>query len=106
MFATQQAPTPQGTEQGQIKAIGASGLHPHSHHKGMHISLTPIQSKVLNLLSDGGQHSTVDISTTLHIADPRSEIRHLRCSGVEVSDIWVVGQYGARYKRYFIRRAL
>lgn len=106
MWWKRTAPTPQGTEQGQIKTVGDSRLHLHSHNKGTQLSLTPLQNKVKTLLSDGGQYSTAEISIALHIADPRSEVRRLRHSGVEVSDVWVKGYYGNRFKRYFIHRGL
>lgn len=102
MWWKKQAPTTQGTQQGQIKSIGHRVPYLGGHDKGMKISLTPLQTKVKNILSDGGQHSTADISTALHIGDPRSIIRGLRRLGIPVVDVWVMGQYGVRFKRYFI----
>lgn len=106
MNSQQQAPTTQGTEQGQIGSIEIGGLRLHSQCKDTQISLSPIQNKVKKLLSDGGLHSTAEISATLHIADPRSAIRYLRGFDIPVSDVWVRGDYNSRYKRYFIHNAI
>lgn len=102
MTIKQRVPTTQGTEQGQVNSIAADWLRPNNQHKGTKKTLPPLQRRVKTLLSNGGQYSTAEISMALHIADPRSVIRHLRHSGVKVSDVWVTGRYGNRFKRYFI----
>lgn len=66
------------------------------------LSLPPAQRKVYNLFMEGGMYSAADISIRLHVCDPRGIIRDLRHSGVEVSDIWIKGMHGVRFKRYFI----
>ena len=54
------------------------------------------------LLSDGNKHSTVDITDSIRIADPRAVIRELRKKGIVVCDEWCKAN-GKRFKRYWIR---
>ena len=74
------------------------------HDKDSRFHLTHHQIRVFNLLSDGKPRSAADISTALRLSDPRSVIRSLRHTGVQVSDYWVNTEYGRRFKRYFIRK--
>ena len=67
-------------------------------------SLPPQRKRLFSLLSDGFPRSTAEISTELNLCDPRGLIRDLRKSGIPVSDFWVNGAYGRRFKRYFIRK--
>ena len=64
--------------------------------------LTPRQSRLISFLKNGGRHSALDISFTLHIGDARSEIRNLRKMGIVVSDMWVNAPSGSRYKLFWI----
>lgn len=43
-----------------------------------------------------------DISTILHLSDPRGHIAALRRKGFAISDEWVTTEYGGRFKRYFV----
>jgi hypothetical protein len=38
----------------------------------------------------------------LFIGDPRSTIRNLRDSGIDIKDEWVPSVNGGKYKRYWI----
>ncbi len=68
-------------------------------------ALTPRQTRLINLLRDGGKYSAMDISIRLRIGDARSEIRNLRNKGIAVLDEWVPGKDGEnRYKLYWIER--
>lgn len=68
-------------------------------------ALTPRQTRLINLLRDGGKYSAIDISIRLRIGDARSEIRNLRKMGIAVCDEWVPGKDGEnRYKLYWIER--
>ena len=60
------------------------------------------QAQLYNLLSSGSRYSVIDIAVRLHIGDPRSVIRDLRKMGIVVSDVWVEGKEGSRYKLYWI----
>lgn len=62
-----------------------------------------IQGLVYNYLLNGGMYSVADISTALHISDPRSHIRCLRNKGFTILDEWRKGIY-SRYKVYFVPR--
>lgn len=55
--------------------------------------------RVLHLLSSG-HYSVVDITKTLSIPDPRSNIRYLRKAGYNISDYWQKTRF-SRYKVYF-----
>lgn len=58
---------------------------------------------LLALLSNGGKYSVIDIiKQTGCIADPRSEIRHLRNAGVDIRDCWETSASGSRYKVYWM----
>lgn len=73
-------------------------------YKGSQISLTPLQYKLFSILSDGRKHSSIELMRSMHISDPRSEIRYLRKHGIIVSDEWHTHpELGTRYKRYFIQ---
>ena len=69
-----------------------------------HFPPPPQRKRLFSLLSDGFPRSTAEISTELNLCDPRGLIRDLRKSGIPVSDFWVNGAYGRRFKRYFIRK--
>ena len=73
-------------------------------NKDNHFCLSRSQKRIFDLLSDGFPRSVADISTELRLSDPRGIIRDLRGMGVKVSDYWVNGEHGRRFKRYFIRR--
>lgn len=62
------------------------------------------QAQVYHLLSSGSRYSVIDIALRLHIGDPRSVIRDLRKMGINVSDVWVGGFNGSRYKLYWIKK--
>lgn len=64
--------------------------------------LPRIQRKVFELLRKGGRYSVADISTILHLSDPRGHIAALRRKGFAISDEWVTTEYGGRFKRYFV----
>lgn len=64
--------------------------------------LPRIQRKVYDLLSIGGKYSVFDITTRLHIADPRGHISILRRKGIEILDEWRTTTEGERYKVYFV----
>jgi hypothetical protein len=59
--------------------------------------------RLYRLLSDGNKHSTVDITDSIRIADPRAVIRELRKKGIVVCDEWCKAN-GKRFKRYWIIR--
>lgn len=68
-----------------------------------------IQERVWDLLKQGGTYSVYDLSTKLHLADPRGHIRALKKKGRPIASVWVVqhtltdeGSYTTRYKRYAI----
>lgn len=65
-------------------------------------NLPRLQKKVFELLSMGGKYSAADISTYLHICDPRGHIAYLRRKGILVRDEWRDGNFGVRYKVYFL----
>jgi len=73
-------------------------------YKDSEIYLPRNQKRVFDLLSDGVPRSAADISIALRLSDPRGIIRYIRKSGIIVSDYWARGEYGCRYKRYFIRK--
>lgn len=58
--------------------------------------------RLYRLLSDGNKHSTVDITDSIRVADPRAVIRELRKKGVVVCDDWCKAN-GKRFKRYWIK---
>lgn len=62
------------------------------------------QAQVYRLLSSGSRYSVIDIALRLHIGDPRSVIRDLRKMNINISDVWVNGSNGSRYKLYWIKR--
>ena len=62
------------------------------------------QAQVYRLLSSGSRYSVIDIALRLHIGDPRSVIRDLRKMNINVSDVWVNGSNGSRYKLYWIKK--
>ena len=64
-------------------------------------ALTPKQSKLLGLLSNGFAYSVMEIANILHIGDPRSEIRHLRNKGIPINDFWQTSTDG-KFKKYYI----
>lgn len=67
-------------------------------------NLPRLQRKVVNLLCEGGRYSAADISIRLNLSDPRGHISKLRRKGIQILDEWCVGEYGVRYKRYFVKR--
>lgn len=60
--------------------------------------------QLLALLRDGRKHSVADIMNRLFIGDPRSAIRNLRDSGIDIKDEWVPSVNGGKYKRYWIEQ--
>lgn len=88
-------------------APGAQGKHTGAYtrirHKNREYFLNRHQFRIYSLLSNGGQYSTLDISDKLGIGDPRSSIRYLRRMGIHIADFWCVGNYGIRFKRYFLK---
>ncbi len=60
--------------------------------------------RLFELFNNGGKYSVVDIMMRLWIGDPRSVIRYLRKSGVEVLDEWRTAPSGNRYKVYWIEK--
>ena len=69
-------------------------------------NLPYLQRTVYNLLARGGQYSAADISTCLHLSDPRGHIRNLRDKGIPILDEWRKSEHGTRYKLYFLSRGL
>lgn len=66
------------------------------------LKLTLKQQQLLALLRDGRKHSVADILNRLFIGDPRSVIRTLRDSGIDIKDEWVPSINGGKYKKYWI----
>lgn len=97
MNAKQQAP---GT---RSEHIGANLQFSESTNKDIQ-NLPRIQRKVFNLLNESGRYSAADISIQLNLSDPRGHISKLRRKGFAIADEWCVGEYGVRYKRYFVKR--
>lgn len=62
------------------------------------------EQRLYSLLYSGGQWSVIEIMKKLLITDPRKVISRIRKKGIAISDMWCVGVYGARYKRYFIHK--
>ena len=60
--------------------------------------------RLYSLLCDGHKYSVVDIMSRLYIGDPRSVVRILRNSGIQVLDEWRTAQSGSRYKVYWIEK--
>lgn len=54
------------------------------------------------LNNKGRRYSVADISTALHLSDPRSHIRELRNKGIFIADEWRKTEYGTRYKVFYI----
>lgn len=61
------------------------------------------QRRVMWLLMEGGKLSVADISSRLHISDPRSYIRDLRKKGFPILDEWRETAYNSRYKVYYYK---
>ncbi|SHE68894.1 Helix-turn-helix domain-containing protein [Bacteroides luti] len=59
------------------------------------------RKRLLSLFLSGEHLSSVDIVRKCRIADPRSEIRHLRNAGYEIKDRWMKSSK-SRYKIYFM----
>lgn len=95
MEAKQQTP---GT---RSEHAGANFQSSESIDKGIE-NLPRIQRKVAYLLNDGGRYSAADISIRLNLSDPRGHIAKLRRKGLPIPDEWCIGEYGTKYKRYFI----
>jgi hypothetical protein len=66
------------------------------------LKFTLKQQQLLALLRDGSKHSVADIMNRLFIGDPRSTIRNLRDSGIDIKDEWVPSINGGKYKKYWI----
>ena len=64
--------------------------------------LTRQQQNLISLLRDGYHHSVFDIAKRCFIGDPRSTIRCLRDSGIDIKDEWVPSINGGKYKKYWI----
>lgn len=62
--------------------------------------MTARQEKIRMLLASG-KRTVADLTRATGFCDPRSYIRDLRESGVNVVDEWIVRD-GVRYKRYWI----
>lgn len=71
-------------------------------------NLPRIQRAVYNFLlrGKGRRYSVADISTALHLSDPRSHIRELRNKGILIEDEWKKTEYGTRYKVFYISNHL
>lgn len=95
MAVNQEAPGTQGK---------CAGAYHQIHHEGSKYLLNRSEYRVYSLLMEGGKFATFEISDRLHIPDPRSVIRYLRKMGVAVSDMWCKGEFGVKFKRYFIRK--
>lgn len=65
-------------------------------------NLPRLQKKVYDLLSTGCKFSAADISVRLHLCDPRGHIAALRAKGFNILDEWREGDFGERYKVYFL----
>lgn len=65
-------------------------------------NLPRLQRKLYEMLSQGGKYSAADISTRLHLCDPRGHIAVLRKKGFAIHDEWREGDFGVRYKVYFL----
>lgn len=67
-------------------------------------NLPRIQRAVYYFLLNGKgrRYSVADISTALHLSDPRSHIRELRNKGILINDEWRKSEYGTRYKVFYI----
>lgn len=87
------APAALSGQTGDISEYGAKVLN-----------LSRIQRKVYNLLRLGGKYSVYDITTRLHMSDPRGHIASLRRKGIEVLDEWRTTTEGGRYKVYYINQ--
>lgn len=74
-------------------------------YKGNQFYLNSTEFRVFSLLMQGGKFATFDISNSLNIPDPRSVIRYLRKMGIGVADLWCRGEYGVKFKRYFIHQS-
>ncbi len=95
MEAKQQAPGDQGNRTGAYRRV---------EYKGRIFFLSSYQYRIFSRLNNVGPCSTLDLSRTLGIADPRSTIRELRHMGIVVGDAWHKTPDGKRYKRYFLRK--
>lgn len=60
-----------------------------------------LQRLVYNFLAGGRKYSIADISTALHLSDPRGHISQLQKKGIDIQDEWRKGEFG-RYKVYFL----
>ena len=58
------------------------------------------KNRLLHLLKQGGQYSTIEIIKLLNIAHPQSAIRNLREEGHPIVGIWYKRTDGTRYKKY------
>ena len=65
-------------------------------------NLPRLQKQVYDLLAKGGKYSAADISLHLHLCDPRGHIAELRNKGIPIKDEWQDGDFGTRYKVYFL----
>lgn len=88
----------------QIKTLCKSVVLPLPDNEKVKL-LTGHELRLYNLLSRGGQYSTIEIMQKLLIADPRKTINRIRNKGITVSDVWCIGMYNARFKRYFIHKS-
>ncbi len=64
-------------------------------------ALPRTQRHVMWLFMEGGKYSVADISSRLHLSDPRSHIRCLRKKGFAILDEWKETEFGNRYKVYY-----
>ena len=65
--------------------------------------LTQRRNKIYKMLCSG-KVSVADITIRTGYSDPRSYIRDLRASGINVRDEWRKATDGIRYKVYFIEQ--
>lgn len=76
-------------------------------YKGSILSLSSLQFKMYQVLSDGKKYSSFRLMQQLRTSDPRKEVQRLRNRGINVQDVWVEQQMingivYPRHKEYFI----
>ena len=98
MEKKQQAPTTQEANVGAKFTV---------RYKGSIFSLSSLQFKMFQVLSNGKKHSSFRLMQQLRTSDPRKEIQYLRDKGINVQDVWVERQeidgiIYPRHKEYYI----
>ena len=71
-------------------------------YEGKGRNFTGSTKKVYELFLAGGRYSVVEITKILNIPDPRSSIRDIRNTGINISDTWIKS-VNSRYKVYFLK---